>query len=90
MSSNNEVDDGPAINSYNERTPLLNSNTHPNNSIISTPNVDTILVPSISHYRPTNILRVIFFIEFLTLAIIWLTGRIFFVYSSLKTFVFNR
>ncbi|CAF3345962.1 unnamed protein product [Rotaria sp. Silwood1] len=57
-----------------ERSPLLSDNTQQNNSILLAPISDTILVPSISRYRLTNILRSILFIEFLTLFIIWLVG----------------
>jgi len=83
--TSNKVDDAPINNitpdGYDEQTPLLNSKTHSSNTILSPPNVDTILVPSISRYRPTNILRIIFLIEFLTLIIIWFAGRIFLVNS---------
>ncbi|CAF3940285.1 unnamed protein product [Rotaria sp. Silwood2] len=57
-----------------DQSPLLSDNTQQNNSILLTPNGDTILVPSISRYRLTNILRIILFIEFLTLLTIWLVG----------------
>jgi hypothetical protein len=57
-----------------DQSPLLSDNTQQNGSILTTPNVDTILVPSISRYRLTNILRVILVIEFLTLLIIWFAG----------------
>ncbi len=70
-----------APNDYDEESPLLHSQNQPNHSILSTPNVDTIRVPSISRYRITNILRTLFFIEFLTLIIIWFTGNnIFFIF----------
>lgn len=83
MTSNNtgnKLDDTSTINGtpngdYDERSPLLSHNTESNNSISTTPNVDTVRVPSITPYRPTNILRVLFFIEFLTLLIIWLVGK---------------
>ena len=58
----------------NERTPLLNNTIQQDNPTVSTPNVDIVRVPSISRYRLTTILRIIFFIEFLTLLIIWFAG----------------
>jgi len=66
VTTNNNDDD--------EHTPLLNNNKRQNNSILSTPNVDTIRVPSISTYRPKTILVVLFFIEFLTIGILWFAG----------------
>jgi hypothetical protein len=57
-----------------DQNPLLSDNIKTNGSILLAPTVDTILVPSISHYRLTNILRTLLFIEFLTLFIIWLIG----------------
>ena len=76
----NKLDDTSTMNDtpngdYDEQSPLLSHNIQSNNSILTTPNVDTIRVPSITRYRPTNILRVLFFIEFLTLLIIWLVGK---------------
>lgn len=72
----NQLDDASTINDdYDERSPLLSDHSVPNNSLLTTPNADTILVPSIVRYRPTNILRAFFFIEFLTLLIIWLVGK---------------
>ncbi|CAF1177732.1 unnamed protein product [Adineta steineri] len=72
MTSNNSNDDDVPIldvTSDNDQTPLLNDNP-----ILSTPNVDTILVPSISRYRLTNIIRILLFVEFVTILIIWLVG----------------
>jgi hypothetical protein len=88
--TSNKLDDVPindvTSNGYDEQTPLLHSSTHPNNGILSTPTVDTVLIPSLSHYRPTNILRIIFFIEFLTLLIIWFVGKTFSYLFYLKNF----
>lgn len=83
--SGNKLDDPSTMedspnDDYNERSPLLSHNTQPNNSLLSTPSVDTIRVPSITRYRPTNILRVLFFVEFLTLLIIWFVGKTIFVF----------
>ena len=82
MSSNtgNKLDDPSMIDDtpngdYNERSPLLSHETQANDALLSTPNVDTIRVPSITRYRPTNILRALFLVEFLTLLIIWFIGR---------------
>ena len=55
----------------NEQTPLITHGTEENNNP-TVAIVDTVRVPSISRYRITNILRVVFIIEFLTLLIIWL------------------
>lgn len=78
----NDSDDDNAL--------LINSNDQQKNAILTTtsgdtmqqdttnsivPTVDTIQVPSISAYRPTNILRLILFIEFLTILIIWFAGK---------------
>jgi len=58
-------------NNDDDESPLLINNVEQ----ISTPNVDTIRVPSISRYRPTNILYIFLFIEFLTVLIIWFAGN---------------
>ncbi|CAF1379707.1 unnamed protein product [Adineta ricciae] len=47
--------------------PILNIET--TNNVI---NRDTVLIPSISLFRPTNVLRIFVFIEFLYVTIIWL------------------
>jgi hypothetical protein len=94
MTSNNSKDnfDDVAIinttsNSKNdERTPLLSNHTEQNNSILLTPNVDTIFVLSISRYRPTNILRTLLFIEFITILIIWFVGNKYFFFQFLFHF----
>ena len=78
MSSLNNADlDDVAIldvtsNTDDDKEPLLANSI---NNILSTPHVDTVLVPSISRYRLTNILRSMVFLEFLTLLIIWLVGK---------------
>ena len=51
-----------------EHTPLVNAAS-------TTPNADTILVPSVARYRPTNLLRSLLIIEFLTMFIIWVVGQ---------------
>jgi hypothetical protein len=75
----NTDDDVPILdvtsNDNNDRQPLLDPTTEQSSTILSTPHVDMILVPSITRYRLTNILRVLLFVEFLTLLIIWLAGR---------------
>ena len=79
MSSLNTADlDDVAIldvtsNTDDDKEPLLANSI--NSNILSTPHVDTVLVPSISRYRLTNILRSMVFLEFLTLFIIWLVGK---------------
>jgi hypothetical protein len=35
---------------------------------------EAILIPSTSHFRPTNIVRTLVFVEFLSVLIIWLLG----------------
>jgi hypothetical protein len=65
--SDNKFDDVPDTD--DEQTPLLNNNIQQ-----TTANDNTVRVPSISRYRLTNILRILFFIEFLTILIIWFTG----------------
>jgi hypothetical protein len=66
---------------------LLNDNSQ----ITSIDNVnssihDIIRVPSISHFRLTNILRGLVFLEFLLLSVIWLTG----ISISIKSDIFLR
>lgn len=80
MASNHTTNQFEDIKSDNndERTPLLLNNIQKNN--INTPTTDDgddiIHVPSITSYRPTNILRFILFIEFLTILIIWFAGNL--------------
>ena len=59
-------------NTDDDKEPLLANSI---NNILSTPHVDTVLVPSISRYRLTNILRSMVFLEFITLFVIWLVGK---------------
>ena len=77
--TDHKFDDVPVIDitpdNDDERTLLLNPDTRS-----TTPHVDTILVPSISRYRLTNILRILYLIEFLTLLIIWFVGTRHFFY----------
>jgi hypothetical protein len=78
-------------NNDDEHTLLLNNNKRKNNSILSTPNVDTIRIPSISTYRPTNILVVLLFIEFLTILILWFAGnQHIFLFILFIKFLLNR
>ncbi|CAF3420072.1 unnamed protein product [Rotaria socialis] len=62
-------------NEHDDQRPLLSDdNVQQAGSNLSTPNVDTIRVPSITRYRLTNVLRSVLLIEFLTLLIIWFIG----------------
>lgn len=72
---NDNSDDVAILDVTTDEQPLIANHIGESNSILSTPNVDTILVPSLSRYRLTNILRSLLFIEFLTLAIIWFIGK---------------
>jgi hypothetical protein len=65
-----------------DKQPLLSETNQINGSVLSTPHVDMVLVPSINRYRLTNILRSVAFIEFLTLFIIWLVGKYHFLVST--------
>lgn len=58
-----------------DQQPLLAELTENKQSTTPATNADTVRVPSISSYRPTNILRVLFFIEFAALLIIWFIGE---------------
>ena len=69
-----------------DKQPLLSATNQINGSILSTPNVDMVLVPSITRYRLTNVLRSLAFIEFLTMLIIWLVGKISSVSSTFDVF----
>ena len=74
-----------------DQSPLLSDTTQQNGSILLTPNVDTIRVPSIGHYRLTNILRVVLLIEFLTIIIIWFAGIKYYLINFISNKIFlNR
>jgi hypothetical protein len=81
--SNNDNDERTPLlsNDNDERMSLLSNYTEQNASISSTSNADTIFVPSISRYRPTNILRTLLFIEFITILIIWFIGNKYFFFN---------
>jgi hypothetical protein len=66
-----------AINLLDDRSSIIGLN----NENSSTSN--TIRIPAISGFRLTNLLRLLVFIEFLVLLIIWLTG-IFLLFLSIK------
>jgi hypothetical protein len=83
ITSNNEDDD-------DDKRPLLSDNPQETTPISTTPNVNIIRVPSISRYRLTNILRVLVFIEFLTMLSIWLAGKRISSHISFIKFSFNR
>ena len=68
-----------------DKQPLLSETNQINGSLLSTPHVDTVFVPSINRYRLTNILRGVVFIEFLTLFIVWLVGKYLFVAQCFAT-----
>ncbi|UJR33415.1 hypothetical protein I4U23_020859 [Adineta vaga] len=76
--SNDNIDDVAILDittqTDDDQQPLLTTPTEQNNSVLLTPNVDTILVPSTSRYPLTVILYILLFIEFLTMLIIWLIG----------------
>lgn len=74
ITADNEEDERPLLTDGDQHL-LLTDDIQQNGSILSTPHVDTILIPSISRYRLTNILRVLLFIEFMTLLIIWFIGN---------------
>ncbi|CAF2155732.1 unnamed protein product [Rotaria magnacalcarata] len=61
-------------NEHDDQRPLLSDDVQQTGFNLSTPNVDTIRVPSITRYRLTNVLRSVLLIEFLTLLIIWFIG----------------
>lgn len=74
-----------------DQSPLLSDTTQQNGSVLLTPNVDKILVPSIGRYRLTNILRVVLLIEFLTMLTIWLAGiKYYLIYFISKKIFLNR
>jgi hypothetical protein len=74
-----------------DQSPLLSDTTQQNGSVLLTPNVDQILVPSIGRYRLTNILRVVLLIEFLTMLTIWLAGiKYYLIYFISKKIFLNR
>lgn len=63
--------------SNDDQTPILSDNVQPNDSTLLTPVADTIRIPSITRFRLTNILRALLVIEFLTILIIWLAGKLY-------------
>ncbi|CAF0728813.1 unnamed protein product [Adineta ricciae] len=71
---NDDSDDAAILDITADEQPLITNHIDEPNPVLSTPNVDTVLVPSLSRYRLTNILRILLFIEFLSLAIIWFIG----------------
>ncbi len=66
-----------AINLLDDRSSIIGLNNE------NSPTSNTIRIPAISGFRLTNLLRLLVFIEFLVLLIIWLTG-IFLLFLSIK------
>jgi hypothetical protein len=73
MTSNNLFDASILDITSSSDDVIILSDDHPSIEIPSTNN--TIRVPAISGFRLTNILRLLVFVEFLVLLIIWLAGR---------------
>lgn len=79
MATNHDGDDENLINVIDDQNddvkPLIIGQSCGEQTSTSNPTNNTILVPSTSRYRLTNVLRGIAFFDFITILSLWLAGN---------------